>query len=160
VTNQEQRVSAEGSTATAVAEALVRLAAAVHRYRSMVARDRYGLDTPGGIAIIALVTRGPMPPGEVAALVNLTPPATTELLDRLDRLGYIERRPHPTDRRKLLVSPTPRASAGVHAETLELAKLIGPALPDDPDTNGLLTTMTDIILRVEQTNDQISGQSG
>lgn len=160
MTDPEHRVSFDANSVEAVAEAILRLSAAVHRYRTMVAKDRYGVDTAGGIAIIALATQGAMTPSEIAALVNLTPPATTELLDRLGRVGYIERRRHPVDRRKLLISPTPLALADVHRETVGLAEVLGPALPDGPATNGLLDTLTEITHGVERANTDIAGRSG
>jgi DNA-binding MarR family transcriptional regulator len=39
---------------------------------------------------------------------NMTPQAMGELVDELEGLGYVERRPDPTDRRAKLIMLTPR----------------------------------------------------
>jgi DNA-binding MarR family transcriptional regulator len=39
---------------------------------------------------------------------NMTPQAMGELVDELEELGYVERRPDPTDRRAKLIVLTPR----------------------------------------------------
>lgn len=39
---------------------------------------------------------------------NMTPQAMGELVDELEKLGYVERRPDPTDRRAKLIVLTPR----------------------------------------------------
>jgi DNA-binding MarR family transcriptional regulator len=46
-------------------------------------------------------------PSELAERLGLTTGSTTALLDRLERAGYLTRRPHPTDRRKSIVRATP-----------------------------------------------------
>ena len=156
VTEPEHRVSRDKLIASEVAEAVMRLSAAVHRYRSMVARGRYGVDTTGAIAVVALGIQGAMTPGEIATLTNLTPPATTELLDRLERLGYTERDRHPTDRRKILVSPTALAIEHVGAEVAEMARLLDPVLRATPDSNELSGTLSAITDGIEQANGRLA----
>jgi DNA-binding MarR family transcriptional regulator len=45
---------------------------------------------------------------ELAARANMTPQAMGELVDDLERLGYVERQPDPTDRRAKLIVLTNR----------------------------------------------------
>ena len=45
-------------------------------------------------------------PSRLAARLGLTTGSMTAVLDRLERLGYLVRSPHPTDRRVTLVEPT------------------------------------------------------
>ena len=45
---------------------------------------------------------------ELARGANITPQAMGELVDELEELGYVERRPDPTDRRAKLIVLTPR----------------------------------------------------
>src|SRR5688500_9627347 len=45
---------------------------------------------------------------ELARGANVTPQAMGELVDELEELGYVERRPDPTDRRAKLIVLTPR----------------------------------------------------
>src|SRR5262245_57584956 len=48
-------------------------------------------------------------PGELGVRLSLTSGSVTALIDRLERLGWAERTPHPDDRRKVLVRSTPKA---------------------------------------------------
>jgi DNA-binding MarR family transcriptional regulator len=43
---------------------------------------------------------------DLAARANMTRPAMSELVDELQRAGYLERRPDPTDGRAKLIRPT------------------------------------------------------
>jgi len=45
---------------------------------------------------------------ELARGANMTPQAMGELVDELEALGYVERRPDPSDRRAKLIVLTPR----------------------------------------------------
>lgn len=49
---------------------------------------------------------GPLTPNEINANLHLTSGSVTSLLDRLEQRGLVTRGPHPTDRRKVLVSIT------------------------------------------------------
>lgn len=55
-------------------------------------------------ALSALVREGPMTAGQLTQRLGLTTGAGTLLVDRLTRAGYVERQPHATDRRKVMVS--------------------------------------------------------
>ncbi len=49
----------------------------------------------------------PITPGIIAERAIIAAASTTSVLDTLERRGLVERRPHPTDRRKLLIDLTP-----------------------------------------------------
>jgi DNA-binding MarR family transcriptional regulator len=49
-------------------------------------------------------------PRLLADRLGLTTGSVTAMLDRLEKIGYITREPHPTDRRKLLVRATDTAA--------------------------------------------------
>ncbi|MGF6886948.1 DNA-binding MarR family transcriptional regulator [Nocardia sp. GAS34] len=49
-------------------------------------------------------------PRLLADRLGLTTGSVTAMLDRLEKIGYITRAPHPTDRRKLLVRATATAA--------------------------------------------------
>ena len=51
---------------------------------------------------------------DLAARAQLSPATTSELVSDLQRLGYLERRPDPTDRRAKLIFPTHRGRAALH----------------------------------------------
>jgi DNA-binding MarR family transcriptional regulator len=52
------------------------------------------------------VARQPMSMGELAAALGIERPNATVLVDELESLGLVRRRPHPTDRRAKLVEAT------------------------------------------------------
>lgn len=52
---------------------------------------------------------GPMPAGELARRLNLTPGAVTGVADRLERAGLLRRAPDRADRRRVLLSAEPGA---------------------------------------------------
>lgn len=52
---------------------------------------------------------------ELARGANMTPQAMGELVDELEELGYVERRPDPTDRRAKLIVLTPRGDECIAA---------------------------------------------
>ena len=72
------------------------------------------------LALEHLFAEGPLGPAEIAARLGMTTPAVTALVDRLERAGHVARRPHPTDRRRLAVVPTPQAEAAAYAAIAEM----------------------------------------
>jgi DNA-binding MarR family transcriptional regulator len=52
---------------------------------------------------------------DLARGANMTPQAMGELVDELEELGYVERRPDPTDRRAKLIVLTDRGRACIAA---------------------------------------------
>ncbi|MET0189967.1 MAG: MarR family transcriptional regulator [Pseudonocardia sediminis] len=60
--------------------------------------------------------------GKLARITGLSTSATTSLLDRLERRGFVERRRDPTDRRKVVIVPAADDGgpvAGVFADLAE-----------------------------------------
>ncbi|MBJ6639381.1 MarR family transcriptional regulator [Streptomyces sp. DHE7-1] len=53
--------------------------------------------------------------GDLAARAHVTTGAVTGILNRLERAGYVTRRPDPADRRRVRVAPVPAAVARVEA---------------------------------------------
>ncbi len=53
-------------------------------------------------------------PGRLAELSGLTTGAVTGVLDRLERAGFVERRPDPADRRSVTVQPSAARARDVH----------------------------------------------
>ncbi|WP_461393996.1 MarR family winged helix-turn-helix transcriptional regulator [Deferrisoma sp.] len=63
------------------------------------------------MALAHLVGLGPMPQAELAAHLGITPASAVRLIDRMERDGWVERRPDPADRRVNRVAPTEKALA-------------------------------------------------
>jgi DNA-binding MarR family transcriptional regulator len=62
------------------------------------------------IAALATLTRhGPSTPSELAAHERVQPPSMTRVIAALEAKGLVDRVPHPTDGRQVLVTVTERA---------------------------------------------------
>lgn len=68
------------------------------------------IDIEGGTRLTTLATRA-----------NITPQATGELVDDLERLGYVVRQPDPADRRAKRIVLTDRGAASVAAAERTIA---------------------------------------
>jgi DNA-binding MarR family transcriptional regulator len=75
---------------------------------------RLGSRLVGGLA-----RYGPSP-GDLADALGISKQATSQLIDTLVVRGYVERRPHPEDRRRMVVDLTPRGRT--------MAEVIGAAV--------------------------------
>ncbi|NDU73791.1 MarR family transcriptional regulator [Actinomadura sp. DSM 109109] len=68
------------------------------------------LNLTGPQAVALRELTGPMPMRELARRVSCEPSNATFIVDRLERLGLVERRPHPTDRRAKVLTLTPQGT--------------------------------------------------
>lgn len=68
-------------------------------------------------ALVTLMLNGPMTPGTLAARERVQPPSMTRVIAALEQLGFLDREPHPTDRRQVIVSLSAAGAAYVEAET-------------------------------------------
>jgi DNA-binding MarR family transcriptional regulator len=81
---------------------------AAERHRAAMAR-MLGMSEKEAAAILLLARRGSLTPGQLGTQLSLTSGGVTALVQRLERAGHIERRPHPIDRRSVVL----RATMGV-----------------------------------------------
>ena len=70
---------------------------------------------PSHSAVFAQITMEGSRLTDLARGANITPQAMGELVDELEELGYVERRPDPTDRRAKLIVLTDRGKACIAA---------------------------------------------
>jgi DNA-binding MarR family transcriptional regulator len=70
-----------------------------------------------------LLEQGQVTPGYLADALGLTSGSVTAMLDRLEKLGYVERKPDAADRRRIEVRPTSRSLAAAR-------KLWGPLVEE------------------------------
>ena len=102
------------SKAAGLAEAL----RTVHWYmrqRVDAAISAQGLSLARAKLLSRMEDAGPCRPGELAAQLRQSPRTLTDALDALERDGFAERKPHPTDRRAILVSVTNRGKKALRA---------------------------------------------
>jgi DNA-binding MarR family transcriptional regulator len=87
---------------------LARKSLADARHRGAAAR-LLGLTESDVLALQHLAWAGAMTPSQLGAQLRLTSGGTTALVQRLARLSYVRREPHPEDRRSTLLRLTPEA---------------------------------------------------
>src|SRR5215217_9488514 len=59
--------------------------------------------SPGHIQVLIALTRGPRSVGQLAEELGVSPPAATQLVDKLAEHGMVDRHNDPADRRVVLV---------------------------------------------------------
>ncbi|OUE23650.1 MarR family transcriptional regulator [Clavibacter michiganensis] len=69
-----------------------------------------------------LIQEGSLSPTELAGRLGVSTAAATLVVDRLVEVGHVDRRPHPHDRRRVVVVPRP---ASVGRAMAELMPMIG-----------------------------------
>ncbi len=99
---------------------------------------------------------GPLPSVVIAERLLVSTASMTSLLDTLERRGLIERRPHPTDGRKILVELTPLAQPIIDVQLPVIHAVITQAIGDVPedDRERLLRSLVLIRTRLEQMADE------
>ena len=70
-----------------------------------------GLNVTDMECLRLLFQKGIATPSELSRFTGLTSGATTAMLNRLEKVGLIERRPNPNDRRGTLIAPAPSSAA-------------------------------------------------
>ena len=58
-------------------------------------------------AMVSLEAAGAMTPRELAETERVQPPTITRIIARLEERGLIQRTPHPTDGRQVILAPSP-----------------------------------------------------
>jgi len=62
-----------------------------------------------GLRVVMAAEGEPVTPRRLSEALQLSAPATSAMLDRLERAGHVHRRPHPRDRRSVVVEATEHA---------------------------------------------------
>jgi DNA-binding MarR family transcriptional regulator len=71
-------------------------------------RERLGLGAGRGrVKVLFLLREQPMTLAQLAEAHGVDRPYATIIVDKLEQLGFVERQPHPSDRRSKVVSLTP-----------------------------------------------------
>ncbi len=88
-----------------------------------------------------------MSPGDLAAALGLSAPATTALVDRLVAAGHAERSSHPTDRRRTVIATTAaaaRTGSAVFAPLATRLRTVSATL-DDREREVVVRFLTDVV---------------
>jgi DNA-binding MarR family transcriptional regulator len=91
-------------------------------------------------AMQQLIRRGALSPSEIARQLGVSTAAATIIVDRLVAVGHVTRKPHPTDRRAILVVPEPTSIERALGRLLPLVMGIEHLLDDfSPDEQEVIT---------------------
>ena len=82
-----------------------------------------------------LVMSGPLSPTDIARRLDVSTAAATVIVDRLVAVGHVNRAPHPTDRRGVLVVPNPASVDRAMSRILPLIAGVDRALDGFSDEN-------------------------
>jgi len=106
-----------------------------------------GLTRSRATVVWELFHHGPMTQRELSQALKVTPRHVTGLLDALQEGGFVERNPHPTDRRATMVSITDKGRSAAEAMTVDhhdfAAKLFTATTATDLDR--FHTTLIDVL---------------
>jgi DNA-binding MarR family transcriptional regulator len=106
-----------------------------------------GMTTARAEVVWRLHHIGPMNQRRLSQALRCTPRNVTGLVDALEETGFVERRPHPNDRRATLVTLTKEGEDAAQKWTEESQKLAARLLADfDPNQLTQLTATLDLVL--------------
>lgn len=91
-----------------IQQRLIRFIAEVVLYNHAVSA-KVGLGASDSQFMTLLQTYGPLTPRQLAEHTGLTSGTVTGVIDRLESHGFVTRQADPTDRRKVVVTPSMRA---------------------------------------------------
>lgn len=91
-----------------IGESFTQILALQQRLRRRM-QDALAVDAAGLNTMIYLATVGSDSPTAIAGTLQASTAATSLVLNRLEAAGHVSRQPHPDDRRKVVVAPTPQS---------------------------------------------------
>jgi DNA-binding MarR family transcriptional regulator len=116
-----------------------------HNRRGELA-ETLGFRLGGGRGKILFQLRnGPLTLGQLAEANGIDAPYATLIVDKLESHGFVERRPHPDDKRRKLVTLTP---AGHHAIATADAILLRPPSAISNLSASELKQLTELLTRL------------
>jgi DNA-binding MarR family transcriptional regulator len=74
------------------------------------------------LVLLTFSRRGSLPLGKMGERLQVHPTSVTSIVDRLEQSRFVERRPHPADRRTVLAQITEAGRRTVESATLDLVK--------------------------------------
>jgi DNA-binding MarR family transcriptional regulator len=97
------------------------------------------------LMLLYLSRTGSLPLGKIGTRLQVHPTSVTNLIDGLEKLGYVKRNPHPDDRRTTLAEITMRGRSRAEEATETLNRL---RFGTEPLRKGELELMTELLRHV------------
>jgi len=140
-------------TPTKTAELAGILRDSVMRFTRRLRRERpdNGLTLSQLSALTSLEVAGAMTPRELADSERVQPPSVTRIVAALEQCGLVARADHPTDRRQVILAPTPAGRALIReSRRVREAWLARRLLELTPDERQTLRSAAAILDRITQ----------
>ncbi|GAA4422288.1 MarR family winged helix-turn-helix transcriptional regulator [Actinokineospora soli] len=100
-------------------------------------------------ALSCLHKCGPLTPGELAAKEGVQPPSMTRVIAALEDMGYVTRRPHPSDGRQAIVALTETGLVYIKGEITAREAWLDERLSElDDEERAILARAAEIIDRM------------
>jgi DNA-binding MarR family transcriptional regulator len=100
-------------------------------------------------ALATLDVHGALTPGELAAHEKISPPSMTKIVAVLESSGFVDRTPHPTDGRQVLLGVSREGQALIKENRLRRDVWLTQRLKDlDPDELAVLRSAVGILDRL------------
>lgn len=87
-----------------------------------------GINSTDSAALGLVMLSGPQSPTDIAKHLQISTAAVTTVVDRLETAGHVTRESHPTDRRGILVAPTPQSVRRALTTLIPVARAIDSSL--------------------------------
>jgi DNA-binding MarR family transcriptional regulator len=139
----------------AAAQISVRLGDAISRLNRRLRQTRpVGELTQNQISVLtSLEFGGALTPRELADAERVAPPTMTKVLAKLEERGLLQRTPHPTDGRQVLLSATEQGRAVIAEQRRAKDKWLTRVLADLPDDEReTLARAAEILNRISRTS--------
>lgn len=107
---------------------LIQQVIALNKQFESAAGRAIGLNATDTAALGEVMMSGPLSPTELARRLQVSTAAVTTIVDRLEGSGHVTRSQHPTDRRAVLVTPTPESVQRAISTLIPVARAIDSAL--------------------------------
>lgn len=107
---------------------LIQQVVALNKQFETEAGRAIGLNATDTAALGEVMLSGPLSPTELARRLQVSTAAVTTIVDRLEGTGHVTRAQHPTDRRAVLVTPTPESVQRAIRTLIPVAQAIDSAL--------------------------------
>ena len=102
-------------------------------------------------ALAAIERHGSMTPRELADHEKVQPPSMTRVIAYLEEQGLVERRPHPTDGRQVVLSPTEAGRALLREERRRKQQWLSRRLEElTPDEREILRRAAPILDKISR----------
>lgn len=109
-----------------------------------------------GLMLLYYSRNGSLPLGKMGARLQVHPTSVTNLIDGLERLGYVERAQHDQDRRMTMALITDTGREAAEAATRALNKARFGTMPLG---KGQLDQISDVLRRLRQDEDGLPSTS-